>query len=165
MISRPHIAHRPGSISIMVLALSRRAVLMLPTLSLKKKPSEQYPSFQSNTGASETSTAYAMVAVMNPTSALRIQPCEPSKKALMRPRMSFRLRSALTRYASAMLSWTQSVEVNWSYHTRSPGSSEERKSLEWSRWWSRVSEEIRRELHDPARLWCRVLFKLPGERG
>ena len=94
------------------------------TFSLKKKPSWQYPSFQSKTGASDTSTVYATTAVRNPTRALRIQPCVPSKNALIRPRMSVLLRRALTRYASAILSCTQSVDVNWSYHTRSSGYSE-----------------------------------------
>lgn len=129
---------------------------MKRTFSLRKNPFEQYPSFQSNTGASETSTKYAIDAAMKPTKALRIQPCVPSKKAFMRPRRSFRFRSAFTRYASAMLSWTQSVEVNWSYHTRSFACNEDFDSRRSRR------ELLRsRPPQDPARLWLRVLRRLP----
>jgi hypothetical protein len=78
----------------------------------------------------------------------------------MRPRISLRARNAFTRYASAMLSRTQSVDVNWSYHTRS-SSSWPFGSLKWSRARpSKVRDPIRRELQEPARLWCRVLLPL-----
>jgi hypothetical protein len=132
------------------------------TFSLIKKPLEQYPSFQSNTGASETSTVYAITAVRNPTRALSAQPWAPSKKACMRPLMSVRLRRVLTLYASTILSRTQSVDVNWSYQTLSSGYRDPFDSRMGSLTRrSELNESTRRWLHDPTRLCCRVLRRLP----
>jgi hypothetical protein len=49
-------------------------------------------------------TKYATSAVKQPMMATRIQACAPSNHADSLPRKSLRLRRALTRYASAMLS-------------------------------------------------------------
>lgn len=72
----------------------------------------QYPSLKSNTVDSETLTVYATSAMMNPDRALRIHPWTPSNMTRMRPHTPLRLRRALTRWESAIVSWTQSVLVN-----------------------------------------------------
>ena len=71
----------------------------------------------------------------------------------MRPQKSLRLRRALTRWESAMVSCTQSVLVNWSYQTRSSGKMEPLDSVRESPRSERA--DISLWPHEAWRLWWR----------
>src|SRR4051812_13296408 len=100
--------------------------------------------------------------------ATRIHPWAESNNSHRRPLISFLRRNSRFRNPSAMVSWTQSVDVNWSYHTLSSGlggPSSELKVLEAKGPFppnlSKVGEGVILSLPEFVRLWFFDIRILP----